>query len=137
MKTSYDRATNGRSAYLQELLEYVYHTTNINYENNESVEGVSKGSSIFGSCKFEKRKSMGHYCERFRELFEYSLLNDEFEFTPPWEKNPTLGTDSILINVEKYLAKYSLLNIKIEITIIMNTMIYTYKFKLPLWEYRH
>ena len=105
MKTSYDRATNGRRAYLEELLISVYDTSNINYENNKSVKGVSKGSSIFYSCKFDKRKSMGLYCERFRELFEYSLLNDEFEFTPPWEKNPTLGTDSILINVEKYLAK--------------------------------
>lgn len=105
MKTSYDRATNGRSAYLKELLEFVYHTTNINYENNESVKGVSKGSSIFGSCKFDTRKSMGFFCERFRELFEYSLLNDEFEFTPPGEKDTTLRTDSILRNIEIYLNK--------------------------------
>ncbi len=105
MKTSYDRATNGRSAYLRELLEYVYHTTNINYENNESVKGVSKGSSIFGSCPFDKRKSMGTYCERFRELFEYSLLNDEFEFAPSQKKNTKLRTDAILINIEKYLTR--------------------------------
>lgn len=105
MKTSYDRASNGRKEYLAELLTSVYGTTNINYENNESVEDVSTGNSIFGSCKFDTRKSMGHYCERFRELFEYSLLNDKFEFTPPRKKNTTLGTDSILTNAEIYLAK--------------------------------
>ena len=105
MKSSYDRESNGRRAYLEELLNYVYHTTNINYENNENVGCVSKGKSIFGSCKFETRKSMGHFCERFRELFEYSLLNDEFEFTPPWGKDKKLRTDAILINIEKYLTR--------------------------------
>ncbi len=105
MKSLYIRATNGRKAYLEELLEDVYHTTNVNYENNESVKGVSTGKSIFRSCKFDTRKSMGHYCERFRELFEYSLLNDEFEFTPPGKKDTTLRTDSILRNIEIYLNK--------------------------------
>lgn len=105
MKSPYIRASNGRIEYLEELLTDVYDTTNINYENNESVKGVSKGSSIFGSCKFDKRKSMGHYCERFRELFEYSLLDDEFEFTPSRKKDTTLRTDSILRNIEIYLNK--------------------------------
>lgn len=105
MKTSYDRVTNGRKEYLEELLTSVYGTTNINYENNENVGCVSTGNSILGSCKFDTRKSMGHYCERFRELFEHSLLDDYFNFTPPRKKNTTLGTDSILTNAEIYLAK--------------------------------
>lgn len=105
MGFSYNRANNSRREYLEELLTSVYGTTNIKYECKKDYECVSTGNSIFYLCNFNKRRSMGNFCERFKELFEYSLLNDDFEFTPPGGKGATIRTDSILTNIQKYLIK--------------------------------
>lgn len=105
MKFSYDRASNCRREYLKELLISVYGTTNIKYEYDTNYECVSHGNSIFSLCKFETRKSMGHFCERFKELFEYALLNGNFEFKPPRGKDTTIGPDSVIKNTQNYFNK--------------------------------
>lgn len=98
----YNLSNNSRREYLRDLLMTVYGTTDVKYEIE--TECVVSRNSIFDSCKFKSRKSMGFFSEKFKELFDFTLLNDNFCFNSK-KRLPALDRNGAMKNYQAYLEK--------------------------------
>lgn len=98
----YNLSNHNRCEYLRDLLTTVYGTTDVRYEIE--TECVVSRNSIFDSCNFKIRKSMGLYSEKFKELFDFTLLDDKFCFNSK-KRLPALDRNGAMKNYQAYLEK--------------------------------